>query len=73
VEAMVQDTGKVLVVTEPGAPPRFAAALVRLICEEMPQYLDAPVRELGGRAWSTAPDGRWVEDVREACSELVAF
>ena len=73
VEAMVRDSGKVLIVTEPGAPPGFAAALVRLIYEELPQHLDAPIRELGGPAWSVTPNGRWVEDVKEACTELVAF
>ena len=73
VEAMVRDSGKVLIVTEPGAPPGFAAALVRLIYEELPQHLDAPIRELGGPAWSATPNGRWVDDVKEACIELVAF
>ena len=73
IEAMVRDTGKVLIVTEPGAPPGFAATLVKLIYEELPQHLDAPIRELGGPAWSATPNGRWVEDVRAACAELVAF
>lgn len=73
VEATVRETGKVLIVTEPGAPPAFAAALVRLIYEELPQHLDAPVRELGGPSWSATPNGRWADDVKEACLELVAF
>jgi pyruvate dehydrogenase E1 component beta subunit len=73
VETTVRETGKVLIVTEPGAPPGFAAALVQLIYEEMPQHLDAPIRELGGPSWSATPNGRWVEDVKEACAELVAF
>ena len=73
IEAMVRETGKVLIVTEPGAPPGFSAALVRLIYEDLPQHLDAPIRELGGAAWSATPNGRWVEDVREACTELVDF
>jgi pyruvate/2-oxoglutarate/acetoin dehydrogenase E1 component len=73
VEVMVRETGKVLIVTEPSAPPGFSAAMVRMIYEELPQYLDAPIRELGGPAWSTTPNGRWVEDVKQACNELVAF
>jgi len=73
VEAMVRDTGKVLIVTEPAAPPGFTAALVRLIYEELPQHLDAPIRELGGPSWSATPNQRWIQDVREACDELVAF
>lgn len=73
IETTVRDTGKVLIVSEPGAPPEFSATLVRLIYEEMPQLLDAPIRELGGPSWSATPNGRWVEDVKEACTELVAF
>jgi pyruvate dehydrogenase E1 component beta subunit len=73
VDAMVRDTGKAMIVTEPGAPPEFTAALVRLVYEELPQYLDAPIRELGGSAWSKTPIDRWVDDVKEACAELVAF
>jgi 2-oxoisovalerate dehydrogenase E1 component beta subunit len=73
VGATVRETGKVLIVTEPGAPPAFTATLVRLIYEELPRHLDAPIRELGGPAWSRTPNDRWVEDVKEACNELVAF
>jgi pyruvate/2-oxoglutarate/acetoin dehydrogenase E1 component len=73
IDGTVRQTGKVLIVTEPGAPPAFTATLVRLIYEELPQYLDAPIRELGGPAWSKTPNDRWVTDVKEACTELVAF
>ena len=49
------------------------ATLVRLIYEELPQYLDAPIRELGGPPCAEDSERPLGRDVKEACTELVAF
>jgi pyruvate/2-oxoglutarate/acetoin dehydrogenase E1 component len=69
----VRETGKVLIVEQPGAATGLAADLVEVINDGALEFLDAPIRELGIDAGATGPNGDWPENVEEACRELVAF
>ena len=71
--ASAKETGKVLIVEQPGTATGLAASLVELIYEELPQYLDAPVKDLGITVTEAGSNGQWTQSVTEACSELVAF
>jgi len=70
--ASAKETGKVLIAEQPGAATGLAASLVELIYEELPQHLDAPIKDLGISP-TEALEGEWAESVTEACRELVAF
>lgn len=73
VVATVRDTGKVLIAEHPHASTGFAAGLVDLIYDEVPDHLDAPIRELGTSPAPAGSNGDWMQSMKEACRELVAF
>jgi pyruvate/2-oxoglutarate/acetoin dehydrogenase E1 component len=71
VTSTVKETGKVLIAEQPGAATGLASALAELIYAQVPEYLDAPIRELGEASRQSSRE--WAESLEEACRELVDF
>jgi len=71
--ATVRETGKVLIAEDPHASTGFAADLVDMIYDEVPDVLDAPIRELGTAPGATGANDQLTQSLNEACRELVAF
>jgi len=65
VVATVRDAGKVLIAEHPNVSTGFAAGLVELIYDEVPDHLDAPIRELGTSTAPAGSNGDWMQSMKE--------